>query len=90
MDLFLDGNGSLYRQLVRALKTSMANGRLPKGTRASLDLASGRGAWVQIARGRAKVNGAEVQAGDGAVVEGDPKVEVESLDASEVLVFDLT
>jgi GntR family transcriptional regulator/MocR family aminotransferase len=41
MDLFLDGNGSLYRQLVRALKTSMATGRLPKGTRlpASRDLA---------------------------------------------------
>lgn len=41
MDLFLDGNGSLYRQLVRALKASMANGRLPKGTRlpASRDLA---------------------------------------------------
>jgi redox-sensitive bicupin YhaK (pirin superfamily) len=64
-------------------------GRLPKGTRASVDLAAGRGAWVQVARGRAKINGTEVKAGDGAVVEGDPKVEVESLDASELLVFDL-
>ena len=33
MDLFLDGNGPLYAQLVRSLKTAMANGRIANGSR---------------------------------------------------------
>jgi redox-sensitive bicupin YhaK (pirin superfamily) len=64
-------------------------GRFEAGARGELALAPGRHAWVQLARGRARVNGHELAAGDGAALSEVAKVELEGLEASEVLVFDL-
>lgn len=63
--------------------------RLSGGQSARLELAAGRHAWVQLARGRARVNGAELKAGDGAAISNEGLVALEGLLSSELLVFDL-
>ena len=63
---------------------------LDDGENASTPLAPGRGAWVQIARGGAVVNGVALEAGDGAVIEEDDEITlVATADRTEALVFDL-
>jgi redox-sensitive bicupin YhaK (pirin superfamily) len=76
-------------------------GVLAKGEAAELPIAAGRHAWVQVVRGRARVNGKELAAGDGAALSSEPAVRVEgsgagqteqaeqASEAAEVLVFDL-
>ena len=63
--------------------------RLDKGASAEHSLDPGRGAWLQVARGNVKVNGAELKAGDGAAISDETNVRVEAQDPSEVLLFDL-
>jgi len=53
-------------------------------------LAASRHAWVQVLRGKVKVNGKELAAGDGAQISEEAKVRVEGLESAEVLVFDLS
>jgi quercetin 2,3-dioxygenase len=64
-------------------------GLFDAGESAELELASGRHAWVHIARGRARVNGKELTAGDGAAISGEKTVRIEGIDGAEVLLFDL-
>jgi quercetin 2,3-dioxygenase len=52
-------------------------------------LAAGRHAWVQVVRGKLRVNGAELTAGDAAAISDEPGVRIEGIDAAELLVFDL-
>lgn len=56
---------------------------------AELPLAQGRNAWVQVARGSVRVNGAELREGDGAALSDERRVKVEGIGSGEVLVFDL-
>jgi redox-sensitive bicupin YhaK (pirin superfamily) len=56
---------------------------------ATLSLAPGRRAWVQAARGTVQLQGRELEAGDGARLEGEPAVQLQAGSAAEVLVFDL-
>ncbi len=50
----------------------------------------GRNGWVQVARGKATVNGEQVQAGDGIALKAESKVTIKAdADGAEVLVFDL-
>lgn len=63
---------------------------LDEGKSAALELARGRHAWVQVARGAVKVNGEMLSAGDGAAISDEQKVElVGGREGAEVLVFDL-
>jgi redox-sensitive bicupin YhaK (pirin superfamily) len=62
---------------------------LEAGARLEHHLAPGRGAWVQVARGRINLNGHELGAGDAAAVEEEEILSLESLEPSEVLLFDL-
>jgi redox-sensitive bicupin YhaK (pirin superfamily) len=64
-------------------------GIFDQGAAGELRLADGRHAWAQVARGRVRVNGQDLAAGDGAALSGEPSVRIEGLDAGEVLVFDL-
>jgi redox-sensitive bicupin YhaK (pirin superfamily) len=64
-------------------------GVLEPGQEARVELAPGRGAWVQVARGEAKVNGQPMSAGDGAAITGEAAVDIEATSETEVLVFDL-
>ncbi len=64
-------------------------GLFENGTKAELAIPRGRHAWVQVARGKASINGHALSAGDGAALSDEPTVKVEGIDASEVLAFDL-
>jgi redox-sensitive bicupin YhaK (pirin superfamily) len=52
-------------------------------------VAPGRHAWVHVVRGRARINGTELSAGDAAALSEERTVRIEGIDAAEVLVFDL-
>jgi len=52
-------------------------------------LASGRSAWLHIARGRVRLAGEDLAEGDGVALTGEPSVELEGAADSEVLLFDL-
>jgi quercetin 2,3-dioxygenase len=64
---------------------------LSQGESVSHTLASGRGAWLQVARGSVSLNGTTLNAGDGAAVEEESKLTVTgaSDEPAEVLLFDL-
>ena len=62
---------------------------LEAGERVALELAQGRRAWVQVARGAIRLGDEELAAGDGAAVELLDTLELEAREASELLVFDL-
>lgn len=62
---------------------------LAPGERATHALAAGRGAWLQVARGAARLNGELAQAGDGAAIEDEGSLVIEADEAAEILLFDL-
>jgi quercetin 2,3-dioxygenase len=64
-------------------------GNFSLGQSAELALASGRYAWVHVARGAIRLNGQDMNAGDGAALSKEAAVRVEGIDDAEVLVFDL-
>lgn len=63
--------------------------RLDANAEARHALASGRHAWVQIARGAVLLNGSPLKAGDGAAVSNEAELRVAAQEPSEVLLFDL-
>jgi len=64
-------------------------GLFDAGQSAEHTLAGGRHAWVHVVRGRARVNGRELGAGDAAALSDEKAVRVEGVEGAEVLVFDL-
>ncbi|HVH43495.1 MAG TPA: pirin family protein [Labilithrix sp.] len=63
-------------------------GRFETGESADLALAKGRHAWVHVARGKVRVNGRDLAAGDGAAVSEEPGLRIDGVDGGgEVLVF---
>jgi redox-sensitive bicupin YhaK (pirin superfamily) len=64
-------------------------GVLEAGERVTHTVPAGRGAWVQVVRGRALVGGEALEAGDGASTNEAGAVTIEGVEAAEVLVFDL-
>lgn len=69
--------------------TDLYNTILASGETTALPLRPGRGAWVQVLKGRLTVNGQELLAGDGAALEDETGVALAALEGSEALVFDL-
>jgi redox-sensitive bicupin YhaK (pirin superfamily) len=53
------------------------------------ELRPGRHAYVQVAKGKVKLNGTPLQEGDGAAISEEKSVELKGLDKAEVLLFDL-
>jgi quercetin 2,3-dioxygenase len=68
---------------------TLYSGLFTAGEKATHALAPGRHAWVHVARGRVKVNGAALKEGDGAAVSEERAVAIEGVENGEVLVFDL-
>jgi redox-sensitive bicupin YhaK (pirin superfamily) len=64
-------------------------GVFDRGQRAEHAVASGRHAWVHVARGTARVNGQEMTAGDGLAISDETSVAIEGVDRAEILLFDL-
>ncbi len=52
-------------------------------------LASGRRAWLQLARGAVAVNRNTLEAGDGAAISAEPELKLEANADAEILLFDL-
>src|SRR4030095_15026092 len=63
--------------------------KLSAGKSVEHALASGRHAWVQVARGAVSLNGTELGAGDGGAASDEPLLSLHAKDEAEVLVFDL-
>jgi len=53
------------------------------------ELRPGRSAWVQVVKGSLRVNGTELNAGDGAAVSGEERLTIQPSEPSELLLFDL-
>jgi hypothetical protein len=62
---------------------------LDDGASVTHALRPGRGAWVQVARGDATVNGHELNAGDGAAIEDEREITLSAPKSAELLLFDL-
>ena len=63
--------------------------RLGASETRSHTLATGRHAWLHVARGAASVNGHSLAEGDGAAISGEPAVELQGEGDAELLLFDL-
>lgn len=64
-------------------------GRFPKGATAAHVVKKGRHAWLQLAKGKIKLNGTSLAAGDGAAISEENNLEFAAEEDSEVLLFDL-
>jgi quercetin 2,3-dioxygenase len=64
---------------------------LAPGQSVSLDLNSGRHAWVQVVRGDVSVNRQKLSAGDGLAASNEPRLEIAAAggEKAEFLLFDL-
>jgi len=64
---------------------------LDRGQRVEQKIASGRGAWIQVARGSVDVNGTKLAEGDGAAIENEALLGItaDGSAGSEILLFDL-
>lgn len=62
---------------------------LKSGEAVAQEVAAGRGAWVQVARGKVLIDGREANEGDGFAIEGPARVYVEGAESAEILLFDL-
>jgi redox-sensitive bicupin YhaK (pirin superfamily) len=63
---------------------------LPKGGELSFPLKARRRVWLQVARGQVNLDGATLEAGDGAGIHDDEHVlGVKATEPSEILLFDL-
>lgn len=78
-----DGSVSIHTDAV------LYAGLFELGQSAELAMRPERHAWVQVARGKVRINGNELKAGDGAAISDEPLVRVEGVDSAEILVFDL-
>ena len=59
------------------------------GQKSDLALEAGRHAWVQVADGRVRVNGQQLDTGDGVAISDERHLNIEGIESGEVLVFDL-
>ncbi len=62
---------------------------LDKGQSVSHAIRPDRHVWIQMARGKASVNGQPVAEGDGVAITGESRVEIAGVDGAELLLFDL-
>jgi redox-sensitive bicupin YhaK (pirin superfamily) len=68
---------------------SLYVGLFDAGQSHELALSPGRHAWVHVARGKVRVNGQELSAGDAAALSEEAALKVEGVLGGEVLVFEL-
>lgn len=69
--------------------TALYAGLFKTGEGATLQLAPGRTAWVQVAKGAVDLNGQALGEGDGAAVRKEAELKLTATADAEVLVFDL-
>ena len=62
---------------------------LQPGEEVTHELASGRHAWLQVARGTVELNGKKLNQGDGAAITEEKRLTIKGVEDAEVLLFDL-
>jgi redox-sensitive bicupin YhaK (pirin superfamily) len=62
---------------------------LSRDAEISHSLASGRHAWLQVARGGVTLNGNDLNQGDGAAISAEDRISLRCREDAEVLLFDL-
>ncbi|QCO03857.1 pirin family protein [Azospirillum argentinense] len=62
---------------------------LDEGDSVTHELRPGRHAWVQVARGQVRLNGAVLKEGDGAAISKEESLTLDGVVSAEVLLFDL-
>ncbi|HMN70496.1 MAG TPA: pirin family protein [Rhodoblastus sp.] len=62
---------------------------LARGDEVAHEIAAGRGAWVQVARGSVTLNGETLKEGDGVAVSASGPLRLKGADDAEVLLFDM-
>ncbi len=67
----------------------MLSAALEPGASVRHDLGSMRRAWLHVVSGRVRLEGNELEAGDGAGIENEGSIEISGASPSEVLVIDL-
>lgn len=68
---------------------SMLVTTLTKGARLAHELDAKRHAWLHVASGRVRAHGHELSTGDGLALSNEARLEVEALEPSELLLFEL-
>jgi len=63
--------------------------RLAPDQQIELPVAAGRGQWVQVTRGEARLNGERLVAGDGAALSGESMLRLRGVEQAELLLFDI-
>ncbi len=69
--------------------TAVYSGFFDKGESADLRISPGRHVWLQVARGRIRANGQDLNVGDGAALSDESSLRLDHGDGAEVIVFDL-
>jgi redox-sensitive bicupin YhaK (pirin superfamily) len=62
---------------------------LGSGENVQHQLADGRHAWLQMARGEVRVNGVALGRGDGLAISDEARLDISGVDDAELLLFDL-
>jgi len=62
---------------------------LDAGQSVDYEIADGRGAFLQLARGSTKLNGVEMKQGDGAAIVDELSLTIDAISDAEFLLFDL-
>ena len=70
-------------------EASMYAGLLAAGSRVEQRLDPRRGAWIHVARGRARVGDAALGPGDGAAIQRESALAIEALEPSDVVLWEL-
>jgi quercetin 2,3-dioxygenase len=78
-----DGSVSIHQDA--RLYVSLLN----LGEQVTHELASGRYAWLQVAKGAVELNGKPLKQGDGAAVSDEPSLIIKGTENAELLLFDL-
>lgn len=62
---------------------------LESGEELVYPIPAGRHVWLQVARGKVRVNGVVLEQSDGAAISNEDRLTISGLDKSEILLFDL-
>ena len=63
--------------------------RLGEGDETTHQLGAGRKGWIQVARGRAEINGMALQVGDGVALADETGITLRGMSDAEILLFDM-
>lgn len=63
--------------------------RLMKSDSLAFEMRPGRHVWIQVVKGKIRVNGTEAEAGDGLAASEEKLLKIEASEDSELLLFDL-